>query len=59
MTDTPDEDLMERLRAIARQRAGRVRFSVYDMQASVNTSGRGIAEDIRALKSAPNKGDAS
>jgi hypothetical protein len=41
------------------QPKGRVRFSVYDMQASVNTSGRGIAEDIRDLKSAPNKGEAS
>jgi len=31
------------------QPKGRSRFSVYDMQASVNTAGRGIAEDIRAL----------
>ncbi len=36
---------------------GRVRFSVYDMQASVNTTGRGIAEDIRALASASGESD--
>lgn len=29
---------------------GRVRFSVYDLQAGANTVGRAIAEDIRALK---------
>jgi hypothetical protein len=29
----------------------RVRFSLQDMQTQTNTTGRGIAEDIRALKS--------